>query len=205
MSTRLRRMYSSLAALNRLDLVALLVVGADDPNACERLLHDRTQIRQLRLDRFEALVDGAAEVLDAHRDHRQRNQCDQGQSRVDGDHQDDSDGEDEDRAGRIHHRRADHHSHGIEVVGGTRHQVAGAPRLVVAKRHLLQPCEERVADVVLDLARGADDDPAHQELKHRPDARDPQNQPGIGDELLTGDTARVRSSMANRSTHGESS
>ena len=45
-----------------LDLVGLLVVGADHAHAGERLLDDRAQMRQLFLDRFEPLVDGAAEV-----------------------------------------------------------------------------------------------------------------------------------------------
>ena len=86
--------------------------------------------------------------------------------------------------GRIHDRRADHHADGVQVVGRARHQVAGAARLVVAERHLLQPREEVVPDVVLDVARRADDDPAHQEAEDGAHARDAEEQRGVDRELL---------------------
>ena len=126
------------------DLVRFLVIRADDADTGERLLDDRAQIGELRLDGLEAPVNRAAEILHAHRHERQRKQRDERQPRVDRRHQDDRDGKHEDRAGRIHHRRADHHAHGVQIVGRARHQVAGAPGLVVAERHLLQPREKCV-------------------------------------------------------------
>ena len=70
---------------------------------------------------------------------------------------------DEDRVGRVHHRRADHHADGVQVVGGARHQVAGPVPVEIPERQPLQAGEEGVADVVLDVARRADQDPPHQE------------------------------------------
>ena len=58
----MRRTYSSFARAEPLDLVRLLAVGAHDAHAGERLLDDRADVGQLRLDRLEALVDRAAEV-----------------------------------------------------------------------------------------------------------------------------------------------
>ena len=49
-------------------------------------------------------------------------------------------------------------------------RVAGAVRLEIAERQRLQVREEVVPHVVLDVAGGADQDPAGQELKHAADA-----------------------------------
>ena len=74
-----------------------LVVGAHDAHAGERLLHDRAEVGELRLNRLEARVDRAAEVLHADRHERQRQQRNQGQPAVDRRHQDDRHDEDDDR------------------------------------------------------------------------------------------------------------
>ena len=95
---RLRRTYSAFARAEALDLVRLLAVGADHANARERLLHHRAEVRELRLDRFEAAVDGGAEILHADGHERQRNERDQRQAPVDRQHQ---------------HDRDDKHEHGV--------------------------------------------------------------------------------------------
>ena len=169
-----------------LDLVRLLVVGAHHAHARQRLLDDGAEVGELFLDRLEALVDGRAEVADADRDERQRQQRHQRQPGVEREHQHDRDDEHQDGVGGVHHRRADHHAHGVEIVGRARHQVAGPPRLVVGERHLLQPREERVADVVLDVARGADEDVPHQVAEHRADAGDAEQHARVEGELAPG-------------------
>ena len=47
--------------------------------------------------------------------------------------------------------------------------------------------EERVPQVVLDVARGANEDSAHEESEHGADARDPEQQAGIQRQLGAGD------------------
>ena len=103
--------------------------------------------------------------------------------RVNRRHQDDGHDEHDDGVGRVHHRRADHRADGVQIVGRARHQVAGPPRLIVRERHLLQPGEEGVAQVVFDLPRGADEDAAHQEAEGAADERDRQQQRRVHREL----------------------
>ena len=106
---------------------------------------------------------------------------------IDGRLQDDGDDEPQQGVGRVHDRRADHHAHGVQIVGRARHQVARAPRLVVGERHLLEALEERIAQVVLDVARRTDQDPPHQEAEHRADQGDPEQKSRVHRELLPGD------------------
>ena len=54
-------------AAKAVDLGLLLTVRPHDPYAGERFLGDGADFRQLRLDRLEPLVDGAAEELDRQR------------------------------------------------------------------------------------------------------------------------------------------
>ena len=69
-----------IGAAESLELARLLPVGADDAHAGERLLRDRAQVGELRLDPLEALVDHAAEVARDERDDRQREERDQRQA-----------------------------------------------------------------------------------------------------------------------------
>ncbi len=69
-----------------LDLRRLLPVGAHDAHAGQRLLRDRADLGELRLNLLEPLVDGAAEILHRERHERQRNQRHQRQPRIDRDH-----------------------------------------------------------------------------------------------------------------------
>ena len=60
--------------------------------------------------------------------------------------------------GGVHDGRAEELADGVEVIGGARHDVAGAVGVVEAGRLAFEVGEEVVAEVELDLARGADDD-----------------------------------------------
>ena len=115
-------------------------------------------------------------ILHRHRDERQRDQRQQRQPRVDRDHQRQRRDERQHRVRRVHDRRADHHAHGVQVVGGARHQVAGPVRLEVRQRQLLQVREEVVPHVVLDVPRRADQDAAHQEAEDAADEADRNEQ-----------------------------
>ncbi len=84
----------------------------------------------------------------------------------------------EQRVRRVHHRRADHHADGVQVVGGARHQVAGPVRLEVRRAAAVsQMREEVVAHVVLDVPRRADEDAAHEEAEDAADQADAEQQP----------------------------
>ena len=107
-------------------------------------------------------------------------------------------------AGRVHHGRADHHAHRAQIVRRARHQVAGARVLEVAQVHALQRREEVVAEVVLEVARSADDDAAHQEAEEPADDRQPEKRHGI-DATLPSVSELCRSSMAYLMTHGPAS
>ncbi len=81
--------------------------------------------------------------------------------------------------GGVHDARADQHAHRVQIVGGARHDVAGAGALIEAVGEPLQMREQIVAQIEFDLARDADQDPARQVLKDGLDAGDRQQQQRI--------------------------
>ena len=72
-----------------------------------------------------------------------------------------------------------HHTDRAEIAGRPRHQIASAVALEVREIEPLQVREEVVAEVVLDVAGSADNDPTHQEAKHTPDCGERQQDHGI--------------------------
>ena len=58
----------------------------------------------------------------------------------------------EDRVGGVHDRRPAEHAHGLQVVGGARHQVTGVVRVEERRRLALEVGEEIVAQIELDVA-----------------------------------------------------
>ena len=105
------------------------------------------------------------------------------------DHEDERAGGEDERVGRIHDGRAEQHAHGVQVVGGARHDVAGAGALVEAGVEGFEMAEEIVAQVELDLARDADHDPAGEELKDAFAYGDGNQQPAPGEQFPVSDTA----------------
>ena len=89
--------------------------------------------------------------------------------------------------GGVHDARADQHAHRVQIVGGAGHDVAGAGALIKAVGQPLQVGEQIVAQVELDLARDADQDPAGQELENGFGAGDRQQQSRVGEQLVAGD------------------
>ncbi len=173
-----------------LELLLLLPVRLDDADAREGLLRNRAEVGELRLDLLEPRVNGSAEVAHRQRHERQRDERDQGQSHVDREHQPDGDNEQEDGAHRIHQGRSDHHAHGAQVAGRAGHQVAGPVGLIEGQRQALEVPEEVVADVVLDVARRADDDPPHEEAEDAADDRHADGEQRVDEQLARGDAAR---------------
>ena len=94
-----------------------------------------------------------------------------------------------DGVGGVHDRRADQHANGVQIVGGARHDVAGARALIKAVGEPLQMSEEVVAQIEFDFARNADQNPARQELEDGFNAGNPQQHQSVGEQLLAGDAA----------------
>ena len=65
----------------------------------------------------------------------------------------------------VHDAGAENHAHVVEVVGGARHQLAGAVADVKLRLHQQQAIEEIAANVELDVARDADQHPARHKRK----------------------------------------
>ncbi len=82
---------------------------------------------------------------------------------------------------------AEQHADGVEVVGGAGHDVAGAGALVEAEVEGFEMAEEIVAQVELDLARDADDDPAGEELEDSFAGGNCDQQPAPGEQLAVSD------------------
>ena len=156
-----------------------LSIRADNANAGERFLDDRAHVGQLGLDALEPAVDRVAEVPGGHRDARQRQQGDEGEPEVDPGHDANGDHEPDHRADEVHHRRPDEHPHGRQIVGGARHQVAGAIGLKIFERQPLEVAEKIVAEGIFNLPGGADKLDAHQVAERAVDDRQPKHDQGI--------------------------
>ena len=117
-------------------------------------------------------------------------------------HEDQRAGGEHHGVGRVHDRRAEQHADGVQVVGGARHDVAGAGALVEAVGKRFQVAEQIVAQVELDVARDADQDPAGQELKDALGCRRPPTKAARRSAACACVTPWFRSSMARRMTSG---
>jgi hypothetical protein len=92
-------------------------------------------------------------------------------------------GEDQ-RIRGIHDGRTEQHADCVQVIRCSRHDVARASALIVGERELLKMMEQIVAQVELDIAGDADDDPTSKELKNALAQGDHNHQKGIESELL---------------------
>ena len=173
-----------------LEFRRLLPVGPHHAHAGEGLLDNGAQVGKLGLDRLEPAVDRRPEDADRDRHERERHQRNGRQARVQAEHEHERHHEHDDRVGRVHHRRPSHHAHRVQVVGRPRHQVAGAARVEIGGRERLQPREEVVAQVVLEVPRHADDDAAHQEAEAAPDERQREDEARVGAQLRAGHALR---------------
>ena len=92
--------------------------------SCTRLLN----VAEHGLDLLEAVVNPLPKKITAMLTSGAGSSGEQGQRQSTREH--DGDGQDEGQAGfePVHDARAQHHADGVEVVGGARHDVAGAVR-----------------------------------------------------------------------------
>ena len=163
-SLRLRRMYSC-SRFEGANLGLFLHVGANQARSGEILLRARGDVGEHGLDALEALVNAAAESLNDDADGGQRQEGVERQPRADRDHEGQRARGVDDRVGRVHDRRAEQHADRIQIVGGARHNVAGAIALVVGVGEAFEAREQIVAQVEFDVAGDADHDPAGEELE----------------------------------------
>ena len=166
------------------DFGYLLHVGANHARSGEVLLGARGDVGEHGLDLFKAFVNLPAEVLDDDARHGQGQEGVEGEFGADFHHVDQrADGEDQ-RVGGIHDGGAEQHAHRIQVVGGARHDVAGAGALIVGIGEALEVLEQVVAQIEFDVARDTNHDPARQELEDSLTERDGNHQQGVENQLL---------------------
>ncbi len=90
----------------------------------------------------------------------------------------------------IHDSRAHQVPDRVQVIGELRHQVAREGLGVIPRGEAHQVEKQVVAQVVFHIARDADQNPAHPELKDRHRQRDHQQQPGVEKQPVPGHAAR---------------
>ena len=110
-------------------------------------------------------MNASAESLDHDAHRRQRQERVKREPGTDGDHEGQRARGVDEGVGRVHDGGAEQHADRVQVVGGARHNVAGAVTLVVGVRKDFQTREQIVAQVELYVARDADHDPAGEELE----------------------------------------
>ena len=140
------------------DLRILLREGADETCAGEVLLGLRGDVREHGLDALKAAMDARAEVLHQHGREGQWQKGEEGEARADAQHEGHGRCGEDQRVGRVHDSRAEQLADRVQVIGAARHDVAGAVALEELGRLGFEVSEEIVAEVELDLARGADED-----------------------------------------------
>jgi hypothetical protein len=118
------------------------------------------------LNLLEADVHLLTEELHRQRDERHRDEEQQRQSHADAKHQREDDHDDEDRLERVHDHRSGELSHGGEIVGGARHQIADAIGLKEGERQTLDVRVEVASQIVFDVARHVDENATLEEEKN---------------------------------------
>ena len=97
---------------------------------------------------------------------------------------------------------AEQHANRVQVIGGARHDVAGAGALVEGVGEALESGEQIVAKVELNVTGNADHNPAGEELKDSFGDGDGEQQCRI-EQSLCRVTPAFRSSVALRMTRGK--
>ena len=134
----------------------LAVVGFDQADDDEALADDFRQMGERGLHRLVAAVHLAAENPRAHADQGHGDEDDGGEEGVDIGHESDGGGAHDQGVVQSHQSHAGRHADLLDVVGGVRHEVAGAGAVEVGGREGLKMAEKAVAQTLLDAAGGAE-------------------------------------------------
>ncbi len=148
----------AVGGLEGVDLGLFLRKGTDEPGPGEIFFGLGGDVREHGLDAFKAGVDAGTEVLDQDGGQGQREKGKEGKPGAHAQHERKCGGGEDDRVGRVHDGRPEQLADGGKVIGGPRHDVAGAVALEESGGLAFEVGEEVVAEVELDLAGGADDD-----------------------------------------------
>src|SRR5215831_15449808 len=109
----------------------------------------------------------AAKVLHDNAEDREWQEGEECQLWADTEHKRQRSRREDNRVCGVHDARADEHAYGIQVVGDPRHDVAGAGLLVIPVRKSLEMREKVVAQIKLDFARNANQNPSREVLEDR--------------------------------------
>src|ERR1700730_14000617 len=140
-----------------------LGISTDDAHAREMLLNLSGERGQGSLDHFVEIMDDFAEMADSYRYDRHGQEHPKRQGRRQAGHDDDGENHGDQRLAGVHDAGAEDHAHVVEIVGGTRHELARAIADVELRLHQKKAIEKAAAEVEFDIARNADEHPARGE------------------------------------------
>src|SRR5208337_934745 len=170
--------------LEAVDFSLLLHIGANQARPGKVLLRFRRDFGEHCLDSFEALVNLASKVLHHNADNGQGNECKNCQAGADTHHERQRTSGEHHSVGGVHDARAYQHADRVEVIGGARHNVAGAGALVKTVGEPLEMSEQVIAQIEFDFARDADQDPASKVLEDSLGSSDRKQPRRIGQQLV---------------------
>ncbi len=157
------------------DLRVFLRVGAHHAHAGKVFLRARGDLRKELLNFFKAHVNLLTKKLNGQGNQRHGNKQQQRQAPVDHEHQRQNYHDHENRLQRVHDHRSRELPDGREIIRGPRHQVADAMLLKKDLRLIDEVSIEILAQVVLDLARHADEYATLKKEEGAADHAGPQN------------------------------
>ena len=169
-----------------LALGVLLHEGADEPRRRRVLLDHRGDVGHLGLHHLGAPEDLLAEDLHQDRDHRHHRERHQGQTRADREHERETAHRGEHRLHRVHEAGAEHHPHGVHVLGAAGEDVADPEAGVERRREPLQVQIEVPPQVVLRVPRDPDQVPAHEVAEDGGPPGGGHDEPAVGPHLAGG-------------------
>ncbi len=136
-----------------------------------------------------SFLNPSSKVLHYNAGQRQRHEGIKRQPRTGLPHKEQGQHGEDQRVRRVHDRRPQQHADGIQIVGGAGHDVAGAVSLVIRVRKRFQVREEVIAQLVFNIPRNADHQPARQELENPLAQANHHQHKGVRDDLLPGNAA----------------
>ena len=108
----------------------------------------------------------AAKILDHDAGQRQGHESIQSQLGADTPHLDQGRDRKHDRISRIHDSRPQQHANGVQVIGRAGHNISRSCFLIERVRERFQMAEQIVSQVIFDVARNSNDQPARQKLEN---------------------------------------